>query len=136
MEDQQLLREYFHLLPTKATEVGARIKELANLSYRVTHNISTLEISSYEKDMSQGEMPSIDLTRNISFGLEALALRDEIIRVYTSDGADGTKMGFEYVADMVKEGDELTLVYVLIDDGRKYKVNFTSNTKVNSPGEQ
>ena len=121
MEGADLIIKYFSLLPTQSKEVGERLRELTNQDYRHTHAISALKITSYTDSM-----PNIDPTERIPKGLEFLALRKNIVRAYTSEGADGTKMGFEYATD-VEEGDgEVTLKYILIDDGRKYLVKFES----------
>jgi len=130
---EQLIKEHFHLLPNpnEYRKVKDRIKELTDSAYRVAHNITTLTIRSYENE----KMPRIDPTQCLYSGLEALALQNEVVRVYDWDEG---KLGFESVVGMNFNygDDELTLEYTLIDDERKYIVDFEVKKKLKSPEEQ
>ncbi|MBI2581592.1 hypothetical protein HYV87_00500 [Candidatus Woesearchaeota archaeon] len=128
---EKFIREHYHLLPTRTTEVETRMLELTSNGYRADNNINSLEISAYE-----GTMPKINLTENSSdSGVHSILLGSDVVRMYVS--VDGNH-GFEYLADVSGEVEtgELTLSYILLDDRRKYKVEFGVTKKVIFPGDQ
>ncbi|HLD80023.1 MAG TPA: hypothetical protein VJA18_05690 [Candidatus Nanoarchaeia archaeon] len=125
---EQFIGEHHHLLPTRYTEVETRMAELTSASYRADNNINSLEISAYE-----GTMPKINPTESINdSGVHSALLRNDVVRMYVS--ADGNH-GFEYLADVSGEVEtgEMTLSYILLDDRRKYKVEFGVTKKVIFP---
>ncbi len=138
-----LLLNHFNLLNSDAEKQtpSARLRELANTSYRKRNNITSLTVERYE-----GKMPDIDICSALQGtgydDLKEMAASRMVFRVYGENND-----GFEYINHFTlnntsKKGEfELTLEYVLLDDTLKYKVTFESTKKIRlsaeqSPGEQ
>lgn len=114
---REYLQTHIRLLPTKSTSSIERLKELANAGYRREQKIESLELSTYEGAAALED----SIIYDEDYDVKALLMENDIMRVYTDENSN--QLSFESVLSYDREAG--IIEYVLIDDARKYRVDFT-----------
>ncbi|MDP3639896.1 MAG: hypothetical protein Q8R53_01700 [Nanoarchaeota archaeon] len=121
--EAEYLRTNIHLLPTTTDSIERRLLEIADAEYRTQHKIIDLALDAYE-----GKIPLSEILLQDTYADDRrILMGNRILRVFLDEAGSArhpVPVGFETIKSF--DTDEGTIEYVLIDDVRKYRIEFTA----------